>query len=102
MKLANKIKFGVAEKSSLGDGLRVGYGMLGQVAGIGKLRLSVVKKKFKSSSTSTRASSGLTSSLAFTPIQGIEQSNPDQSKHVTRSHSTYFSETAIFSKINRT
>ncbi|KAM3282358.1 hypothetical protein P3S67_026003 [Capsicum chacoense] len=60
MKLANKIKFGVAEESSLGDGLRVGYGMLGQAAGIGKLRLSVVKKKFKSSRTSTRASSGLT------------------------------------------
>ncbi|KAF3681988.1 putative aldehyde dehydrogenase family 2 member B7, mitochondrial-like [Capsicum annuum] len=84
MKLANKIKFGVAEENSLGDGLGVGYGMLGQAAGIGKLLLSVVKKKFKSSSTSTRASSGLTSSLAFTPIQGIELSNPDQFKHVLK------------------
>ncbi|KAF3675834.1 hypothetical protein FXO38_04574 [Capsicum annuum] len=102
MKLANKIKFGVAEENSLGDGLGVGYGMLGQAAGIGKLLLSVVKKKFKSSSTSTRASSGLTSCLAFTPIQGIELSNPDQFKHVTQSHSTYFSKTAIFSNINRT
>ncbi|KAH0766278.1 hypothetical protein KY285_002149 [Solanum tuberosum] len=101
-KLVNRIKFGVAEESSLGDGLGQGYGMLSQADGIGKLRLSVIKKKFKSSSTSTRVYSGLTSSLAFTPVQGIELSNPDQAKHATRSRSTYFSETATFSKIKIT
>ncbi|TMW87037.1 hypothetical protein EJD97_020511 [Solanum chilense] len=96
-KLVNRIKFGVAEESSLGDGLGQGYGMLSQADGIGKLRLSVIKKKFKSSTTSNRVYSGLTSSLAFTPIQGIELSNPDQAKHTATSH--YFSETATFSKI---
>ncbi|KAK4706540.1 hypothetical protein R3W88_033907 [Solanum pinnatisectum] len=81
-KLVNRIKFGVAEESSLGQG----YGMLSQAAGI---RLSAVY-------------SGLTSSLAFTPVQGIELSNPHQAKHTTTSHSTYFSETATFSKIKTT
>lgn len=78
-RLAGMTKFGEAEESSLGDGLGQGYGMLGQAAGIDKLRLSAAMKKFKSSSTSTstRASSGLTSSLAFTSVQGIELSNPD-------------------------
>lgn len=83
----------------MGDGLGQGYGMLSQADGIGKLRLSAIKKKFKSSTTSTRVYSGLTSSLAFTPIQGIELSNPDQAKHATTSH--YFSETATFSKIKK-
>ncbi|KAH9324645.1 hypothetical protein KI387_004823, partial [Taxus chinensis] len=76
-KLANRMQFGVAEESSLGDGLGEGYGMLGQ-AGSGKLRVSVgqsnlaakVAKRFKEKhSGSSGATSGLTSSLAFTPVQ---------------------------------
>ncbi|KAK4402810.1 U4/U6 small nuclear ribonucleoprotein Prp31 [Sesamum angolense] len=80
----NRMQFGVPEESSLGDGLGEGYGMLGQ-AGSGKLRVSIgqsrlaakVAKKFKERNYgSSGATSGLTSSLAFTPVQGIELSNP--------------------------
>ncbi|KAA8529556.1 hypothetical protein F0562_033645 [Nyssa sinensis] len=76
-KLANRMQFGIPEESSLGDGLGEGYGMLGQ-AGSGKLRVSLgqsklaakVAKKFKEKQYgSSGATSGLTSSLAFTPVQ---------------------------------
>ncbi|KAF5199467.1 U4/U6 small nuclear ribonucleoprotein Prp31-like protein, partial [Thalictrum thalictroides] len=62
-KLANRMQFGVPEESSLGDGLGEGYGMLGQ-AGSGKL---FKEKRFGPGG----ATSGLTSSLAFTPVQTI-------------------------------
>ncbi|CAH9087817.1 unnamed protein product [Cuscuta epithymum] len=111
-KLANRMQFGVPEESSLGDGLGEGYGMLGQ-AGSGKLRVSLgrsklaakVTKKFKDRSYgSSGATSGLTSSLSFTPVQGIELSNPQAYAHQLGSgtQSTYFSETGTFSKIKRT
>ncbi|KAG9156459.1 hypothetical protein Leryth_019971 [Lithospermum erythrorhizon] len=110
-KLANRMAFGVPEESSLGDGLGEGYGMLGQ-AGSGKLRVAVgqsklaakVAKKFKERSYgSGGATSGLTSSLAFTPVQGIELSNPQALAHLgSGTQSTYFSETGTFSKIKRT
>lgn len=111
-KLANRMQFGVAEESSLGDGLGEGYGMLGQ-AGSGKLRVSMgqsklaakAAKKFKEKSYgSSGATSGLTSSLAFTPVQGIELTNPQAHAALLGSgtQSTYFSETGTFSKIKRT
>ncbi|XP_027100321.1 U4/U6 small nuclear ribonucleoprotein Prp31 homolog [Coffea eugenioides] len=112
-KLANRMAFGVPEESSLGDGLGEGYGMLGQ-AGSGKLRVSSagpsklsakVAKKFKEKQYgSSGATSGLTSSLAFTPVQGIELSNPQALANQLGSgtQSTYFSETGTFSKIKRT
>ncbi|KAL3654078.1 U4/U6-U5 snRNP complex subunit prp31 [Castilleja foliolosa] len=108
-KLANRMQFGIPEESSLGDGLGEGYGMLGQ-AGNGKLRVSVgqsrlaakvAKNKFKGKSYGTGGTtSGLTSSLAFTPVQGIELSNP-QGNQLGGGTSTYFSETGTFSKIKR-
>ncbi|XP_020257070.1 U4/U6 small nuclear ribonucleoprotein Prp31 homolog isoform X2 [Asparagus officinalis] len=111
-KLANRMQFGVPEESSLGDGLGEGYGMLGQ-AGSGKLRVSVVQsklaakaaKKFKEKQYgSSGATSGLTSSLAFTPVQGIELSNPQAHGNALGggTQSTYFSEVGTFSKIRRT
>ncbi|XP_022966885.1 U4/U6 small nuclear ribonucleoprotein Prp31 homolog [Cucurbita maxima] len=110
-KLANRMQFGVPEESSLGDGLGEGYGMLGQ-AGSGKLRVSAaqsklaakVVKKFKEKRYgSSGATSGLTSSLAFTPVQGIELSNPQAHMNQLGSgtQSTYFSETGTFSKIRK-
>ncbi|KAL8161583.1 hypothetical protein V2J09_013072 [Rumex salicifolius] len=110
-KLANRMQFGIPEESSLGDGLGEGYGMLGQ-AGSGKLRVSAgpsklaarVAKKFKERNYgSSGATSGLTSSLAFTPVQGIELSNPQAHVHQLGSgtQSTYFSETGTFSKIKK-
>eukprot|EP00249_Psilotum_nudum_P017496 c26351_g1_i3 orf=582-2063(-) len=112
-RLANRMQFLVPEESSLGDGLGEGYGMLGQ-AGSGKLRVSVgqsrlaakAAKKFKEKHCgSSGATSGLTSSLAFTPVQGIELSNPQAHAHAASlgsgTQSTYFSETGTFSKIKR-
>lgn len=110
-KLANRMQFGIAEESSLGDGLGEGYGMLGQ-AGSGKLRVSMgqsrlaakAAKKFKEKNYgSSGATSGLTSSLAFTPVQGIELTNPQAHAALLGSgtQSTYFSETGTFSKIKR-
>ncbi|KAJ6798106.1 U4/U6 small nuclear ribonucleoprotein Prp31-like protein isoform X2 [Iris pallida] len=111
-KMANRMQFGVPEESSLGDGLGEGYGMLGQ-AGSGKLRVSVAQsklavkaaKKFKERNYgSSGATSGLTSSLAFTPVQGIELTNPQAHGNALGSgtQSTYFSEIGTFSKIKRT
>ncbi|PNY13105.1 U4/U6 small nuclear ribonucleoprotein Prp31-like, partial [Trifolium pratense] len=100
-KLANRMQFGVPEESSLGDALGEGYGMLGQ-AGSGKLHVSAgqsklgakVAKKFKHKNYgSSGATSGLTSSLAFTPVQGIELTNPQARAHQLGT------ETGTFSKI---
>ncbi|EPS69875.1 hypothetical protein M569_04885, partial [Genlisea aurea] len=108
-KLANRMLFGVPEDSSLGDGLGEGYGMLGQ-AGSGKLRVTArqsklgvkVAKKFKEKQFgSSGATSGLTSSLAFTPVQGIELSNPQANQLGGGTQSTYFSEIGTFSKIKK-
>jgi U4/U6 small nuclear ribonucleoprotein PRP31 len=111
MKLANRMQFGVPEESSLGDGLGQGYGMLGQ-AGSGKLRVSAarnklaakVAKKFKERSYGSSGAACGISSLAFTPVQGIELSNPQAHGNQLGSgtQSTYFSESGIFSKISRT
>ncbi|CDY72546.1 BnaCnng78220D, partial [Brassica napus] len=87
-KLANRMAFGTPEESSLGDGLGEGYGMLGQ-AGSNRLRISSVPSKLKINPTIAKklkernyaggaTTSGLTSSLAFTPVQGIELCNPQQ------------------------
>ncbi|KAK1260334.1 putative nucleolar protein 5-1 [Acorus gramineus] len=100
-KLANRMQFGVAEESSLGDGLGEGYGMLGQ-AGSGKLRvsanqkkLSKVAKRFKEKFYGTGgATSGLIS-LAFTSVQA----HANQLGSGTQS--TYFSEVGTFKKIKR-
>lgn len=49
------------------------------------------------------ATSGLTSSFAFAPVQGIELSNPQAHAHQLGSGTqiTYFSETGTFSNIKR-
>ncbi|XP_051192858.1 U4/U6 small nuclear ribonucleoprotein Prp31 homolog isoform X2 [Lolium perenne] len=111
MKLANRMQFGVPEKSSLGDGLGKGYGLLGQ-AGSGKLRLSIgqsklaakVAKGFKEKKYgSSGVRSGLTLSLEFTPVQGMELSNPLPQGNLLFSGCgrTYFSDAGAFSSIKR-
>ncbi|CAN8316117.1 unnamed protein product [Cochlearia groenlandica] len=91
-KLANRAAFGTPEESSLGDGLGQGYGMLGQsmsnklllrvssVPSNMKINAKVAKKKLKerqfTCGGATTTPSGLISSLAFTPVKGIELCNP--------------------------
>ncbi|KAH0903564.1 hypothetical protein HID58_043067 [Brassica napus] len=111
-KLANRMAFGTPEESSLGDGLGEGYGMLGQ-AGSNRLRISTVPSKLKINPTIAKklkernyaggaTTSGLTSSLAFTPVQGIELCNPQQALGLgSGTQSTYFSESGTFSKLKK-
>ncbi|KAF3558280.1 hypothetical protein F2Q69_00013267 [Brassica cretica] len=111
-KLANRMAFGTPEESSLGDGLGEGYGMLGQ-AGSNRLRISSVPSKLKINPTIAKklkernyaggaTTSGLTSSLAFTPVQGIELCNPQQALGLgSGTQSTYFSESGTFSKLKK-
>ncbi|KAL6542496.1 hypothetical protein OROMI_024098 [Orobanche minor] len=94
-KLANRMAFGVPEDSSLGDGYGKGHGML-----TSKLRVKVANK-FKKKSCQYAAAAAAASTLAFTPVQGIELCNP-QPLGATATHHTYFSQTAAFSKINTT
>ncbi|ESQ29468.1 hypothetical protein EUTSA_v10023432mg [Eutrema salsugineum] len=110
-KLANRMAFGTPEESSLGDGLGEGYGMLGQ-AGSNRLRVSSVPSKLKLNAKVAKklkerqysggaTTSGLTSSLAFTPVQGIELCNPQALGLGSGTQSTYFSESGTFSKLKK-
>ncbi|KAI8618914.1 hypothetical protein BC830DRAFT_1060949 [Chytriomyces sp. MP71] len=84
-KAQNRLKFGEAEEEIIvGDTIK-GLGLLGGQTG--KLRMStenpknkckfLAKKHQKFSTSSGTATSGLSSSLAFTPVQGIELENPE-------------------------
>ncbi|KFK43784.1 hypothetical protein AALP_AA1G172100 [Arabis alpina] len=106
-KQANRMAFGVAEESSLGDGLGQGYGMLGHaksnrlrvtsVTSKLKLNAKVVKKLQERQYASSGATTcGLLSSLAFTHGQGIELVNP---RLASGTQSIYFSEFSNIKKI---
>ncbi|CAE5978244.1 unnamed protein product [Arabidopsis arenosa] len=98
-KLANRMAFGTPEESSLGDGLGIGYGMLGQAGSKLKLNAKVAKKRQFTGGSTT---SGLTtSSLAFTLVQGIELCNPQALGLVSGIQSTYFSESGTFFKLKK-
>ncbi|KAG7533499.1 Nop domain [Arabidopsis thaliana x Arabidopsis arenosa] len=105
-KLANRMAFGKPEESSLGDGYGDGYGMLGQ-AGSNRLRVSSklklnAKVTKKRQNTGGATTSGLrTSSLAFTLVQGIELCNPQTIGLGSGIQSSYFSESATFSKFKK-
>ncbi|KAJ3131332.1 U4/U6 small nuclear ribonucleoprotein Prp31 [Physocladia obscura] len=72
-KAQNRMKFGEAEEEVIvGDTVR-GLGLLGGETG----KLLGVAKKHRMFSTPGGATSGLSSSLAFTPVQGIELENPE-------------------------
>eukprot|EP01118_Nematostelium_gracile_P009385 TRINITY_DN3156_c0_g1_i1.p1 TRINITY_DN3156_c0_g1~~TRINITY_DN3156_c0_g1_i1.p1 ORF type:complete len:471 (-),score=148.73 TRINITY_DN3156_c0_g1_i1:132-1544(-) len=91
-KQANRVNFGTEEQESYRNSSKT-LGMIGTTSG--KVRLSAVdkgilkKQKQKAFGGSTVAS-GLTSSLAFTPIQGLELSNPDAAKKVKQANEKYF------------
>merc|ERR1719171_1742469 len=76
--LSNRVRFGQDEDMT-SDGL-LGVGMLGKGQQNGKLRVSAKEQKLLSEKNKKRAmagggsgaTNGLASSLAFTPVQGIE------------------------------
>jgi U4/U6 small nuclear ribonucleoprotein PRP31 len=90
-KAANRVNFNQAEEEFLDGDEMVGLGTLSKNAAGGRLRIAVRAQKQKlSAKTQKRAKqyaahgaggagtvSGLSSSLAFTPVQGIELHNPN-------------------------
>jgi len=81
-KAANRMAFGEAEAEAMTlDGESVGLGMLGQS---GNVRLKDEKRvklhpknKLVAGNKSRNPTSGLATNIAFTPVQGIELSNPE-------------------------
>ncbi|QDZ17557.1 U4/U6 small nuclear ribonucleoprotein Prp31 [Chloropicon primus] len=87
----NRVNFNKAEEEIMDGEDSVGLGLIGQggAGGMGKLRLQVSNRKQKISKAmqkkleaqrsfrgSGASTSGLSSSIAFTPVQGIELVNP--------------------------
>ncbi|KAJ3220355.1 U4/U6 small nuclear ribonucleoprotein Prp31 [Dinochytrium kinnereticum] len=83
-KAQNRVKFGEAEEEVIAGDTVKGLGLLGKDSGRLRMqgdpskKLSVAKKHQKRLfSGSSGATNGLSSSLAFTPVQGLELENPD-------------------------
>ncbi|KAL1524198.1 hypothetical protein AB1Y20_019106 [Prymnesium parvum] len=104
--LSNRVRFG-EEEDTTSDGL-LGVGMLGKGQQTGKVRVSAKEQKLLSEKNKKRsmvgggsgATNGLASSLAFTPVQGIELVNPNANTDSKEGTETYFTKTAAFFKNN--
>jgi len=104
--LSNRVRFG-EEEDTASDGL-LGVGMLGKGQQTGKVRVSAKEQKLLSEKNKKRAmagggsgaTNGLASSLAFTPVQGIELVNPNANADSKEGTETYFTKTAAFFKNN--
>jgi len=101
--LSNRVRFG-QEEDTTSDGM-LGVGMLAKAQNSGKVRVSAKEQKLAAernkkqrTAGSSGASNGLASSLAFTPVQGIELVNPNANKDAKEGTETYFSQTAAFFK----
>ncbi|TPX54170.1 hypothetical protein SeMB42_g00406 [Synchytrium endobioticum] len=97
-KQQNRLVFGVAEEE-IGHqfGSTKGLGLAGQGGVPGKIRAVVAdkknkvginQKKYARFSQSSGATSGLSSSLAFTPVQGLELENPEARAAASASRSS--------------
>ena len=80
-------------------------GMLSKAQNSGKVRVSAKEQKLAAernkkarSAGSSGGTNGLASSLAFTPVQGIELVNPNAQRDAKEGTETYFSQTAAFFK----
>eukprot|EP00967_Tisochrysis_lutea_P134786 scaffold238513_cov31-Tisochrysis_lutea.AAC.1 len=101
--LSNRVRFG-QEEDTTSDGL-LGVGMLGKQQQAGKLKVTAQQQKLLSEKNkkarlagSSGSTNGLASSLAFTPVQGIELVNPSASQDTKEGTETYFSQQAAFFK----
>jgi U4/U6 small nuclear ribonucleoprotein PRP31 len=105
-KLQNRVKFGHVQDDDL-EGKEMG--MLGLKSGNGRVRVNMeskrmmkaLKKQKLRNSSSGGATSGLASSLAFTPVQGLELENPNNKPFADKSKgdSKYFSSTSGFKSV---
>ena len=101
--LTNRVQFG-EEEDTAGDGM-LGVGMLGRAQQTGKVRVSAKdqkllaeKNKKQRTAGSSGSTNGLASSLAFTPVQGIELVNPNVQADSSEGTETYFAKSAAFFK----
>lgn len=122
-KHANRLAFGPEAEDEVGQEMEgAGFGMIGKGFGHGKLRLQAKQQKVQvkeqrrqqrrsagvgssvtATATSSGATNGMSSSLIFTPMQGIELTNPDalvQSRMaaMTKTDKDYFSSSTGFLK----
>jgi U4/U6 small nuclear ribonucleoprotein PRP31 len=82
-KARNRMAFGEAEEEAMGIDSSEGLGMVGTSSG--KIRAAAIdtrikgtlNKRHKAIINATANASGFTTSLSFTPAQGIELENPD-------------------------
>lgn len=118
-KQANRMNFGEIEEDAYQDDLGFSLGQVGK-AGTGRIRAPQIDEKTKvrisktlqknlqkqqvwGGSTSVRRQiSGTASSVAFTPLQGLEIVNPQAAeKKVNESAAKYFSNTSGFIKVEK-
>lgn len=111
-KLQNRVQFNQAEEEIIDGDEMVGMGMVGQ-ENSGRLRVQMKKSNLASKAAKklakvqnrrygTAVTSGLSSSIAFTPIQGIELENPHLKMQADKGRSgteSYFSESGGFSAL---
>ncbi|AFZ79550.1 U4/U6 snRNP-associated protein, putative [Theileria equi strain WA] len=89
-KQANRLKFGEEAEDDYGLEMDDGMGMLGKSSGHGRMIIQPkqtkihIPKKRQISMQSSGATNGMSSSLIFTPFQGIELCNPDAAKKVSK------------------
>ena len=106
MKQANKRAFSVEAGEYGDDAMGLTLGML-DTKEVGAIRNTVEKRKMRQANTkasrkraiqmSSGATSGLTSSMVFTPAQGLELVNPDANRErVRQANAKWFSENAGF------
>ena len=103
-KLQNRMVFGKISDDDL-EGKNMG--MLGMKSGNGRVRMAAdskkmmkaIKKQQKQNSHTSGAASGLSSSLAFTPVQGLELENPNANAFKQKSGSKYFSTNSGFRSV---
>lgn len=121
-KAANRMSFGEIEEDAYQDDLGFTMGTLGSKAKSGRIRGPVVDSKTKArisktlqmkvqkqnnqvwggSTTVKKQIAGTASSVAFTPLQGLEIVNPQAAeKKVQEANNKYFSTTAGFLKLNK-
>eukprot|EP00128_Syssomonas_multiformis_P002342 Colp12_sorted_trinity150504_noHs@22557 len=113
-RMKNRMAFGVIEEDKFQNDLGFSLGLVGK-ADQGRVRSAVVDSKTrvviskrlqkelqkqqsrpKSGYGTSSTVSGLASSVAFTPVKGIEIINPNAAEKQTASHNKYFGSTANF------
>ncbi|KAJ6631714.1 U4/U6 small nuclear ribonucleoprotein Prp31 [Pseudolycoriella hygida] len=117
-KQANRLNFGDIDEDAYQEDLGYSRGTIGK-AGTGRIRLPQLDEKTKvrisktlhknlqkqqvygGSTTVRKQISGTASSVAFTPLQGLEIVNPQAAERSTETNAKYFSNTSGFLSVGR-